>query len=95
MGGWVGGLVGGGEAAWGAWGSQPGGTTPPRPHRTYRILPHPGGVSGAYQRGRPVYVGPRPLRHGCVLDSLPPREPTSRLADKGRLGSLGGWRAGL
>ena len=54
-GGWVGrGRVGGGEAAWGAWGgNQPGGTKPPRPHRTYRISPHPGGVGGAYAGGPP------------------------------------------
>ena len=29
------------------------GTTPLRSHRTYRILPHPGGVGGAYPGGPP------------------------------------------
>ena len=53
VGGWAGGRVGGGEAAWGAWGQPTGGTTPPRSHRTYRILPHPGGVGGAYPGGPP------------------------------------------
>ena len=59
-------------------------------------LPHPGGVS-ELMMGRP----PRLLRAAVRLDlavvltSFPPREPTSGLADKGRLGSLGGWRTGL
>ena len=43
----------------------------------------------------PSTSGRGPLRRGCGLDRFPPREPTSGLADKGRLGSLEGWRAGL
>ena len=72
------------------------GTTPLRSHRTYRISPHPGGVSELMGGGPPRLLRAAvPLDVAVVLTSFPPREPTCRLADKGRLGSLGGWRAGL
>ena len=72
------------------------GTTPLRTHQTYRICPTPGGVSGAYRGGPPrLRRAAVLLDMAVVLTSFPPREPTCRLADKGRLGSLGGWRAGL
>ena len=56
--------------------------------------PTPGGSVELMQEDRPIYLGAGPL-DVAVLDNFSPREPTSRLADKGRLGSLGGWRAGL
>ena len=72
------------------------GTTPLRSRRTYRISPHPGGVSELMQGGPPRLLRAAvPLDLAVVLTSFPPREPTSGLADKGRLGSLGGWRTGL
>ena len=59
-------------------------------------LPHPGGVSELIEGGPPrLRRAAVPLDLAVVLTSFPPREPTCRLADKGRLGSLGGWRAGL
>ena len=59
-------------------------------------LPHPGGVSELMQGGPPRLLRAAvPLDLAVVLTNFPPREPTSGLADKGRLGSLGGWRTGL
>ena len=93
MGGWEGGRWGG---SMGRVGATNCGTTPLRSHRTYRISPHPGGVSELMGGGPPRLLRAAvPLDVAVVLTSFPPREPTSGLADKGRLGSLGGWRTGL
>ena len=59
-------------------------------------LPHPGGVCELIGGGPPRLLRAAvPLDMAVVLTSFPPKEPTCRLANKGRLGSLGGWRAGL
>ena len=92
-GGWVGGWEGG------RWGGSMGsvgatncGTTPLRSHQTYRDLPHPGGVCELIGGGPPRLLRAAvPLDMAVVLTSFPPKEPTCRLVDKGRLGSLGGW----
>ena len=95
---WVGGRVGGWEV--GRQHGERGGNqlwhhttafAPNVPH-----LPHPRGVSELIEEGPPRLLRAAvPLDLAVVLTSFPPREPTSGLADKGRLGSLGGWRTGL
>ena len=67
-------------------------SAPDVPH----FAPPRGGRWSLCRRTAPSINTSGPVRSDvAVLDSFPPREPTSRLADKGRLGSLGGWRAGL
>ena len=77
VGGWAGGRVGGGEAAWGAWG-QPT-VAPHHCDRTERtaICPTPGGSVELIRGDRPVYFGPQSRSDvAVVLTSFPPREPT-------------------
>ena len=94
----MGGRVGGWEV--GRQHGERGGNHLVAPHHRVRtertaFCPTPGGSVELIQEDRPVYVGPRSAPTWLCSRQFSPQGADSRLADKGRLGSLGGWRAGL
>ena len=95
VGGWVGGLVGGGEAAWGAW-EATNLVAPNHRVRTERtaFCPTPGGSVELMQEDRPIYLGAGPLPRGCSRQFYPQRADF-KAGRQGPTWLPGGWRAGL
>ena len=83
VGGWAGGRVGGGEAAWGAWG-QPT-VAPHHCVRTERTAfhPTPGGSVSLWGGTAPSTSGRGPARLGCGLDQFSPQRADIRAGRQG------------